>query len=635
MSAVNEIPRQAAELRATSTRRRLQITFWIIAILLGGIQSWATRFTMNPDGISYLDIGDAYWRGDWHNAINGYWSPLYSWILGLALKIVKPSIYGEYPLAHLLNFLIYVAALASFELFLTTFIQSQRNTYSVATETESAIDETSWRLLGYGLFISSCVLMIGTALVTPDMCVAGFVFLAAALVLRVREGSGRSVTYLGLVLGLGYLSKAVMFPLGFVFLVVAFWRKKSKPGWKDAAIAALVFLGSSAPFIAALSYSQGKLTFGEVGPIAYEVYVNNVDQFIPEQSGLRHPVRKILDSPPTYDIGQSAGGTYSLWFDPTYWHAGLKPRWDINGQLHAIHRALLLFFLILTSFQLNIATPFITLLLIGSSPKSSCKRIFRCWPLILPSAAAIALYSLVYSETRYLAPFLLLLWMSGFSGLRFTNTPAMKKFVFLAMVAVVSTTIFFIGYFVLQEAVAGEAWGPVYARAARALYNAGVKPGDRLAVVATDPVSDGGAFVARLLRAKIVAQSEDVSGDWVRDANRAAQFDSVVGKLGVKAVLWHGDTPKESVLSWKRLEDGQYYVHLVALASSGLIQRIDSSVSVAKDRAFAAYPEPQGSNRSHIPSQCRNDSDPGAAGNSLSKPACVTGLTPSHRGRTG
>jgi hypothetical protein len=31
---------------------------------------------MNPaDGISYLDIGDAYWRGDWHMAINAFWSP--------------------------------------------------------------------------------------------------------------------------------------------------------------------------------------------------------------------------------------------------------------------------------------------------------------------------------------------------------------------------------------------------------------------------------------------------------------------------------------------------------------------------------------------------------------------------------
>src|SRR5438128_10511343 len=72
--------------------RRVRIFFWLLAIALGAVQAWATRFTMNPDGISYLDIGDAYWRGDWHMAINAYWSALHSWILGLFLKVLKPSV---------------------------------------------------------------------------------------------------------------------------------------------------------------------------------------------------------------------------------------------------------------------------------------------------------------------------------------------------------------------------------------------------------------------------------------------------------------------------------------------------------------------------------------------------------------
>ena len=86
--------------------RRLRIFFWSLALVLGASQAWATRFTMNPDGISYLDMGDAYWRGDWHMAINAYFSPLYSWILGFFMKVLRPSPYWEYPLAHLVNFLI-------------------------------------------------------------------------------------------------------------------------------------------------------------------------------------------------------------------------------------------------------------------------------------------------------------------------------------------------------------------------------------------------------------------------------------------------------------------------------------------------------------------------------------------------
>src|SRR5438309_237527 len=70
---------------------RVRIFLWLLAIALGAAQAWATRFTMNPDGISYLDMGDAYWRGNWHMAINAYFSPFYSWILGFFMKDRKST----------------------------------------------------------------------------------------------------------------------------------------------------------------------------------------------------------------------------------------------------------------------------------------------------------------------------------------------------------------------------------------------------------------------------------------------------------------------------------------------------------------------------------------------------------------
>ena len=62
----------------------LKVGAWLLAIVLGLIQVDAYRFTLSSDDpISYLDIGDAYLRGDWNAALNSYWSPLYSWIVGL------------------------------------------------------------------------------------------------------------------------------------------------------------------------------------------------------------------------------------------------------------------------------------------------------------------------------------------------------------------------------------------------------------------------------------------------------------------------------------------------------------------------------------------------------------------------
>ncbi len=47
------------------------------------------RYMINPDGISYLSIASRYLAGDWPGAINGYWGPLFSWLLVplLALRI--------------------------------------------------------------------------------------------------------------------------------------------------------------------------------------------------------------------------------------------------------------------------------------------------------------------------------------------------------------------------------------------------------------------------------------------------------------------------------------------------------------------------------------------------------------------
>ena len=70
---------------------------------------------MQADGISYLDMGDAIIRGDWKMAINGYWSPLYPWLQGLAAWAIKPTPYWQFTVVHLVNFLIYLFALACFD----------------------------------------------------------------------------------------------------------------------------------------------------------------------------------------------------------------------------------------------------------------------------------------------------------------------------------------------------------------------------------------------------------------------------------------------------------------------------------------------------------------------------------------
>ena len=71
--------------------RQLVLVFWLLALVVSGFQAWADRDWMFGDGISYLDIGEAYLHGNWSMAINGYWSPLYSLILGAMMSLLESN----------------------------------------------------------------------------------------------------------------------------------------------------------------------------------------------------------------------------------------------------------------------------------------------------------------------------------------------------------------------------------------------------------------------------------------------------------------------------------------------------------------------------------------------------------------
>ena len=163
---------------------------------LGALTAWGARHNMNVDGISYLDMGDAILRGDWAHAVNAHWSPLYAALLGLTSSIVQPSAYWEFALAHAVNFAIFIAALAAAEVLLAEVLIRQR-LRAADGEERVGLPEWAWRSLAYALVVWSSLDLIGLSLVTPDLLVAVFVYVAAALVLRIRRGAASSATFVG------------------------------------------------------------------------------------------------------------------------------------------------------------------------------------------------------------------------------------------------------------------------------------------------------------------------------------------------------------------------------------------------------------------------------------------------------
>jgi hypothetical protein len=545
-----------------SNYKLLRICCWFVALALGAADAWATRFTMNPDGVSYLDIGDAYWRGDWHNAINAYWSPLYSWILGFFLKVLKPSMYWEYPVVHLVNFLVYVAALAAFEFFLAAFIADRKQRdQELLRDGLVGLSEPSWWLLGYSLFISSSLILIGMHYVTPDMCAAAFVYLASALILKINGGAATRKTYIGLgvILGFGYLAKAVMFPLGFVFLMTALVAGGlGRTSLRNTVFAGLAFLAIASPFMAALSHAKGRVTFGESGKITYEIFVDKTDIFVPTESAVRHPVRNIFDVPRAHEFASPVLGTYPLWYDPTYWHEGVKPKFRLEGELQVLKYTFLTYVLMIGSIflQLNLSVAVLTFLL-TSFPVAYLKHAGANWPLFVPAGIAIICYSLVYTEYRYVAAFTSLLWLSVIAGIHPLASAMTRQFMANLVFGISATTVL-----ILVWSISNSARQPLPAhwQVASALAERGISLGEGIATIADEPFGDGGAFIARLAKLRIVAQTEDVKQFYEASPTVRGRLCESFRNAGAKIILLQNHPGGQPGIGWQRLGNSEYFV---------------------------------------------------------------------------
>lgn len=545
-----------------------------MAVLLAILHTWAaiSANSMNADGINYLDMGDAYWRGDWNTAVNPVWSPLYAWLLGLMMRLVQPSMQWEFPLVHLINLGVFIVTLFCFEQFWRSLWQSQP---------EIVWPEWAWWGLGYTLFTWASLSLIAIWAVTPDMLMAALVLLAASLLLQMRLGATkRSVFALfGLVLGLSYLSKAIMLPMSIIFLFVGLLTAQRG---RYILLSAAVFLLVSVPYIALISQVRGHFTWGDAGTITYVRYVNGLPyphwQGGPPENGFPiHPSRQILADPPVYEFNGPIGGTYPISYDPVYWYKGVQSNFSWSQQIQALIRSTL-FYLGIFGERLG-AWLAIIILLYGmgrerfeirkwgsmiSSPRSQVSQ----WALIVPALAALGAYALVYVEERYVGVFVILLL-----GELLVKTPKVeRRIVSLAGSVMIAFMLVNIIAFNLTGAVdlnANLNPEPVAAPAphwpgatAETLRNLGVRPGDKVGVIGYGFES----FWARLAGVQIVAEMLEWQADafWSGDNTLQQEVLQAFADAGATAVVAEYVPSYTKLISgWQRVDQSSYYIYLL------------------------------------------------------------------------
>jgi hypothetical protein len=203
------------------------------------------RYQINPDGISYISIAQKYLRGDFAHAINGHFSPLFSWLL-------IPLLYlGLDPLiaTKILNLALGVVTIVAMR------------SLSYRFQMHEQIRETIFFTL------IPVVLYFAYYLITPDLLVSCILLFYFTLIFHPNYADRpRHGMLCGMLAGLAYLSKSYSLPFllfHFPFMSILHYfapAKNRKVVLFSFFCGMFLFLFISGIWIAAISNKYGYFT---------------------------------------------------------------------------------------------------------------------------------------------------------------------------------------------------------------------------------------------------------------------------------------------------------------------------------------------------------------------------------------
>lgn len=552
---------------------KIRLYFLFAAFTIGIIHTWLLRYFIDGDGISYLDMGDAFFQGNWKALINGVWSPIYAIIMGLFLYLFKPNYIWESMVVHLANFFIYLFAFFCFDFFLNQLIQKkEKQEARLSKHNIIPIQNNLLKSIGYSLFIWSTMNLVPLSRTTPDLLVSAFVYLLTGILLKIQNGDKKWLTFVlfGMVLGFGYLSKESMFLIGFIFILTGlFTNHDFKLMLPRVLISLIIFLLISSPYIAALSDMKGYFTFGETGKQNYHWYANtNVCEPFkvntPNCRNLAHHIKELFGDPRVIEYPLLFKATYPPWYDPSYWYeGGFISHFDFKGQLKAILISIKDYFDILLQIH-GILFALIILFLISTNKISFVKDLKEQRILLLPSVLVLVMYSLVHVESRYIAPFIVLIYIGLLSVLKFSDFSEMKK---VLKVTSIALTLFMSITSVFSKDIIENRPTSLNDRVnwqiASTLKKIRIKEGEKVALLGN---TEEDVYWARLIKAHIVAeihQQEDVKNFWIADLSTKTKVLNAFKLSGAKIIVAENTPANTSKLGWRNIQDTPYSFYIL------------------------------------------------------------------------
>lgn len=540
---VNSADAQGTNEIASAESHCIEIRWFFrsVAAILAIVEIVLARNTFGPDPRSYMELARAILRHDWAMVPNAYWSALYPWLLAAVLGIVKPSLRWEFPVAHAISFPMYLACIAAFEFFWVSLLQHRQASITGFDSEGTRIRASQMWIWGYSLFVWTTVGEL-VLLVNPDLLVMASVLLAAGLLLRMEtDGSFSRALYVwfGICLGFGYLAKAILFPMAFVFLAMMVFvsRRVLRERRKFMALALLIFIAIAAPEIALLSHSKGRLTYSDAGKLNVAWFNYNLPnrnwQGLPPGTGTpAHPTRQLFLHPAVYEFNGPLRASYPPWYDPSYWNEGLSPKFSLGIVVRRFFHDLVVLGSALAHPAAWIAGIF--LILLASRSWETFKGIAGYGYLIVIAAVALALYCMTLIQDRFLPPWQFLLWGSVLAGVRLRPRvePLTRAVIALVSLAMIAAMV----HLVYGEAIQvfpSDAT-PEYVTA-EGLQRMGLQPGEKVGAIGYD----NDAYWVYLARFDIVAEinTDETCLFWSESSAIQAEILEKFAQAGAKVVV--------------------------------------------------------------------------------------------------
>jgi hypothetical protein len=191
------------------------------------------------------------------------------------------------------------------------------------------------------------------------------------------------------------------------------------------------------------------------------------------------------------------------------------------------------------------------------------------WSLFIPAMTGLGMYAFVNVQGRYVASFVVLLWLGLFSAVRLPYSSESQRLIRSITIVLVAVIIFTVVASSSREAIltarhfmagedpsAHEQW-----QVAEGLREMGMVPGDKVAGIG----NSHRAFWAHLRGLRIVAEvRRDSTGSfWEADLTVKDEIIKALARTGAKAIVADAPPTGMDLTGWQRIRATNYYVYML------------------------------------------------------------------------